>query len=107
MSSSICARILFLAFLSSFHGDLGAKARIWFQAPQRRDLRATKARPCAPGKINAPPPSTSQNILTALFRLFLRRGESFIIQEPDWKKKKRRNAELSRTRVEFWPLFGP
>src|SRR6516225_4410443 len=35
------------------------EARIWFAAPQRRDLRAMKTRPSAPGKINAPPRSTS------------------------------------------------
>jgi hypothetical protein len=27
-------------------------------------------------------------------------------QEPDWKKKKRRNVELSRAKFGFWPLFG-
>ena len=51
-----------------------------------------KTRPCAPGKINAPPRLTSQNISPAPFRLFLMRGESF--KSTDWKKKKRRNIEL-------------
>jgi hypothetical protein len=36
------------------------EARIWFAAPQRRDLCAMKTRPSAPGKINAPPRLTSQ-----------------------------------------------
>ena len=47
---------------------------------------------CAPGKINAPPRLTSQNISPAPFRLSLRRGQSF--KSTDWKKKKRRNIEL-------------
>jgi hypothetical protein len=54
--------------LSGFSMEL--EARIWFAAPQRRDLRAMKTRPCAPGKINAPPRLTSQNISPAPFRLF-------------------------------------
>jgi hypothetical protein len=44
--------------LSGFSMEL--EARIWFAAPQRRDLRAMKTRPCAPGKINARPRLTSQ-----------------------------------------------
>ena len=90
----------------AFHCDLGAmllpscypgsawnlEARIWFAAPQRRDLRAMKTRPCAPGKINAPPRLTSQNISPAPCRLSLRRSQSF--KSTDWKKKKRRNIEL-------------
>ena len=44
--------------LSAFSIEL--EARIWFVAPQRRDLRVMKTRPCAPGKINAPPRSTPQ-----------------------------------------------
>ena len=54
--------------LSGFSMEL--EARIWFAAPQRRYLRAMKTRPCAPGKINAPPRLTSQNISAAPFRLF-------------------------------------
>jgi hypothetical protein len=50
-----------------------------------------KTRPGAPGKINAPPGLTSQNISPAPFRLSLRRGQSF--KSTDWKKKKRRNIE--------------
>jgi hypothetical protein len=72
--------------------DPRSAARIWFVAPQLRDLRAMKTRPCAPGKINAPPRLTSQNISPAPFRLSLRRGQSF--KSTDWKKKKRRNIEL-------------
>jgi hypothetical protein len=53
--------------LSGFSMEL--EARIWFAAPQRRYLRAMKTRPCAPGKINAPPRLTSQNISPAPFRL--------------------------------------
>jgi hypothetical protein len=68
------------------------ETRIWFAAPQRRCLPAMKTRPCAPGKINAPPRLTSQNISLAPFRLSLRRGQSF--ESSDWKKKKRRNIEL-------------
>ena len=68
------------------------EARIWFAAPQRRYLRAMKTRPCAPGKINAPPRLTSQNISPAPFRLSLRRGQSF--KSTDWEKKKWRNIEL-------------
>src|SRR6516165_11288228 len=55
--------------LSGFSMEL--EARIWFAAPQRHYLRAMKTRPCAPGKINAPPRLTSQNISLAPFRLFL------------------------------------
>ena len=91
---------------SAFHCDLGAMllpscypGSAWssrrgfgFAAPQRRYLRAMKTRPCAPGKINAPPRLTSQNISSAPFRLSLRRGQSF--KSTDWKKKKRRNIEL-------------
>src|SRR6516164_7919106 len=73
--------------LSAFSIEL--EARIWFAAPQRRDLCAMKTRPCAPGKINAPPRSTSQNILPDPFRLLLMRGQSF--KRPNWKK--RRNVE--------------
>ena len=62
---------------------------MWFAAPQRRNLRAMKTRPCAPGKINA---LTSQNISPAPFRLSLRRGQSF--KSTDWEKKKWRNIEL-------------
>ena len=76
--------------LSGFSMEL--EARIWFAAPQRRDLRAMKTRPCAPGKINAPPRITSQNISPAPFRLSLRRGQSF--KSTDWEKKKWRNIEL-------------
>src|SRR5215472_15957344 len=86
--------------LSGFSMEL--EARIWFAAPQRRYLRAMKTRPCAPGKINAPPRLTSQNISPAPFRLSLRRGQSF--QTTDWKKKKRRNIELGRVlaaKIEF------
>ena len=68
------------------------EGRIWFAAPQRRDLREMKTRPCALGKINAPPRLTSQKISPAPFRLSLRRGQSF--KSTDWKKKKRRNIEL-------------
>jgi acetamidase/formamidase len=68
------------------------EARIWFAVPQRRYLRAMKTRPRAPGKINAPPRLTSQNISPAPFRLSPRRGQSF--KSTDWKKKKRRNIEL-------------
>jgi hypothetical protein len=71
--------------LSGF--SMEREARIWFVAPQRRYLRAMKTRPCAPGKINAPPRLTSQNISPAPFRLSLRRGQSF--KSTDWKKKKR------------------
>jgi hypothetical protein len=39
--------------------------------------------------------STSRNIWPAPFRLFLMRRPIF--QEPDWKKKKRRNVELKST----------
>jgi hypothetical protein len=39
--------------LSGFSIEL--EARIWFAAQQRRDLCEMKTRPCAPGKINAPP----------------------------------------------------
>ena len=66
--------------------------RIWFAAPQRRYLRAMTTRPCAPGKINAPPRSTSQNISPVPFRLFLNASQS--LKSPDWKKK-RRIVELS------------
>src|SRR5262245_40385945 len=76
--------------LSGFSMEL--EARIWFAAPQRRYLRAMKTRPCAPGKINAPPRLTSENISPAPFQLFLTRGQSF--KSTDWKKKKRRNIEL-------------
>src|SRR5215471_17598866 len=76
--------------LAGFSMELEAK--IWFAAPQRRYLRAMKARLCAPGKINAPPRLISQNISPAPFRLSLRRGPSF--KSTDWKKKKRRNIEL-------------
>src|SRR5262249_32240366 len=75
------------------------EARIWFAAPQRRYLRAMKTRPCAPGKINAPPRLTSQNISPAPFRLSLRRGQSF--KSADWKKKKRRNIEPGSSFVRF------
>src|SRR6516162_4995740 len=61
------------------------EARIWFAAPQRRDLREMKRRPSAPGKINAPPRLTSQNISPAPFRLFLMWGP--ILKSPDWKEK--------------------
>ena len=54
--------------LSGFSMEL--EARIWFAAPQRSYLRAMKTRPCAPGKIKAPPRLTSQNISPAPFRLF-------------------------------------
>jgi len=75
------------------HGfSMELEARIWFAAPQRRYLRAMKTRPCAPGKINAPPRVTSQNISPAPFRLSLRRDQSF--KSTDWKKKKRRSIEL-------------
>jgi hypothetical protein len=67
------------------------EARIWVAAPQRHYLRAMKTRPCAPGKINAQPRLTSQNISPAPFRLFLMRGQSF--KSSDRKKKKRRNIE--------------
>jgi hypothetical protein len=63
------------------------EARIWFAAPQRRYLRAMKTRPCVPGKINASPRLTSQNISPAPFRLSLKRNQSF--KSTDWKKKKR------------------
>jgi len=76
--------------LSGFGMEL--QARIWFAAPQRGYLRAMKTRPSGPGKINAPPRLTSQNISPAPFRLSLRRGQSF--KSTDWKKKKRRNIEL-------------
>jgi hypothetical protein len=69
-----------------------ARGENWFAAPQRRYLRAMKTRPCAPGKINAPPRLTSQSISPAPFRLSLGRGQSF--KSTDWKKKKRRNIEL-------------
>jgi hypothetical protein len=73
------------------------EARIWFAVPQRRDLRAMKTRPCAPGKINAPPRSTSQNISPAPFRLFLMRGQSF--KSPNREKKAANcRAELSQVR---------
>ena len=85
--------------LSGFSMEL--EARIWFAAPQRRDLRAMKTRPCAPGKINA---LTSQNISPAPFRLSLRRGQSF--KSTDWKKAANCRAESSQGRVvaAFWPL---
>jgi len=68
--------------LSGFSMEL--EARIWFAAPQRRYLRAMKTRPCARGKINAPPRLISQNIPPVTFRLFLRRGQSF--KSPNRKK---------------------
>ena len=70
----------------------GARGEDLVCGSERRYLRATKTRPCAPGKINAPPRLTSQNISSAPFRLSLRRGQSF--KSTDWKKKKRRNIEL-------------
>jgi hypothetical protein len=54
--------------LSGFSIEL--EAQIWFDATQRRDLRAMKTRPCARGKINAPPRA---NMFPAPFRLFLGR----------------------------------
>jgi hypothetical protein len=36
------------------------EARIWFAAPQRRDLREMKTRPCATGKITLRPRLTSK-----------------------------------------------
>src|SRR6516225_3762685 len=90
-STATSARCSFpLALLSGFNMEL--EARIWFASPQRRYLRAMKTRRSAPGKINAPPRLTSQNISPAPFRLSLRRGQSF--KSTDWKKKKRRNIEL-------------
>ena len=53
---------------------------------------------CAPGKINAPPLSTSQKILPAPFGLLLRQGESFF-ERPDWKRK-------SSERSSSGPSFG-
>ena len=88
-STATSARCSFL-LLSGFSREL--EARIWFAAPQRRYLRAMKTRPCAPGKINAPPGLTSQNISPAPFRLSFRRGQSF--KGTDWEKKKWRNIEL-------------
>ena len=87
--------------LSGF--SMEREARIWFVAPQRRYLRAMKTRPCAPGKINAPPRLTSQNISPAPFRLFLCGAN---LSRALTARKKRRNVELSRARVGFWPLFG-
>ena len=55
-STATSARALSL-LLSGFSMEL--EVRIWFAAPQRRDLRAMKTRPSAPGKIKAPPRSTS------------------------------------------------
>jgi hypothetical protein len=78
--------------LSGFSMEL--EARIWFAAPQRRDLRAMKTRPSAPGKINAPPRLTSQKHFAGIIPTFPYAGPIF--QEPDWKKKKRRNVELSQ-----------
>ena len=87
--------------LSGFSMEL--EARIWFAAPQRRNLGEMKTRPCAPGKINAPPRLTSQNFSPAPFRLSLRWGQSF--KSTDWKKKKRRNIVLGRVLAAFWPLI--
>ena len=68
-STATSARCSFpLALLSGFNMEL--EARIWFASPQRRYLRAMKTRRSAPGKINAPPRLTSQNISPAPFRLF-------------------------------------
>src|SRR5262249_10493009 len=88
--------------LSGFSMEL--EAGIWFAAPQRRDLRAMKTRPSAPDKINAPPRLTSQKHFAGTIPTFPYAGPIF--QEPDWKKKKRRNVELSQARFGFWPLFG-
>ena len=87
--------------LSGFSIEL--EARIWFAAQQGRDLRGMKTRPCAPGKINAPPRLTSQNISPAPFRLFLCGAN---LSRALTARKKRQNVELSRGRVGFWPLFG-
>ena len=103
-STATSARCSFpLALLSGFNMEF--EARIWFPSPQRRYLRAMKTRRSAPGKINAPPRLTSQNISPAPFRLSLRRGQSF--KSTDWKKKKRRNIELGsgfgrKNRILLW-----
>jgi hypothetical protein len=77
--------------LSGF--GIGLEARDWFAASQRRDLRAMKTSPSAPGKINAPPRLTSQKHFAGTIPTFPCAGP--ISQEPDWKKKKRRIVELS------------
>jgi hypothetical protein len=82
--------------LSGFSIEL--EARIWFAAQQRRDLREMKTRPCAPGKINAPPRLTSQNISPAPFRLFLCGAN---LSRALTARKKQQNVELSRGRAGF------
>src|SRR6516225_10535123 len=56
---------------SCYPGSAWSSRRGFGLRPQRRYLRAMKTRPCAPGKINAPPRLTSQDISPAPFRLFL------------------------------------
>jgi hypothetical protein len=79
-------------------GSIELEARIWFAAPQGRDLRAMKTRPCAPGKINAPPPSTSRNILLAHAGFFLH-GANLSSRDLIGRKKQRE--------VEPFVTFGP
>ena len=55
---------------------------------------------CARREAAGQPPKTSRRRYSDFFL------DGPIFQEPDWKKKKRRNVQLSRARVGFWPLFG-
>ena len=51
---------------------------------------------CAPGKINAPPLSTSQKILPAPFGLLLSQGESFFLRDLIGRKKAARGRAQVR-----------